>query len=158
MAVSIRIGWCLYRYCTDTDCIVPALVHGVYAPGHCDFDIWPTDLKIKSNHLLAIANWNTKYGAPKLNWFQVIERAMLLFSRSLWPWPTDPKINRDFWWLMTNSFTNYGGHKPSKFQVIERTMILCSWSLWPCPMTYWPQNQNGSSTGHCHPWYQDMFT
>jgi len=26
MVVSIRIGWCLYRYCTDTVCIVPALV------------------------------------------------------------------------------------------------------------------------------------
>jgi len=26
MVVSIRIGWCLYRYCTDTDCIVPALL------------------------------------------------------------------------------------------------------------------------------------
>ena len=26
MVVSICIGWCLYRYCTDTDCIVPALV------------------------------------------------------------------------------------------------------------------------------------
>ena len=25
MAVSICIGWCLYPYCTDTDCIVPAL-------------------------------------------------------------------------------------------------------------------------------------
>ena len=27
LAVSISIGWCLYRYCTDTDCIVPALFH-----------------------------------------------------------------------------------------------------------------------------------
>ena len=27
MAVSICIGWCLYRYCTNTDCIVPALIN-----------------------------------------------------------------------------------------------------------------------------------
>ena len=58
---------------------------GFYAPAY--LDLRPTDSKINRDHLSAMANYDTKFGIPKLNRFQVIERTRILCSRSLTPKP-----------------------------------------------------------------------
>jgi len=116
--------------------------NGFHSLGHCDLDLWPTDLKIKGffYSISATNLWSLK---------ALAQRVLKLLSGNgfhssshcdLDLWPTDPKINRG---LLLDK-----GYHPMKLEgsgskgtrVIERKRFSLFGLLWPWPLTYWPQN------------------
>jgi len=55
--------------------------------GHCDLDLWPTDLKINRCLLLNKGYHTMKLDSSCLKGTQVIERKRISLFGSLWPWP-----------------------------------------------------------------------
>ena len=117
--------------------------NGFHSSGHCDLDLWPTDIKINRNLLLNKGYHPMKFEGSGSKDTRVISGNGFHSSShcDLDLWPTDPKINRG---LLVNK-----GYNPMKFEgsgwkgtwVIERKRISLFGSLWPWPLTYWPQNQ-----------------
>ena len=57
------------------------------ASGHCDLDLWPSDLKINRGHLPVMTNVPMKFRDPRPKRSWVIIRKPFYCFRSLWPWP-----------------------------------------------------------------------
>ena len=55
--------------------------------GHCDLDLWPSDMKINMGHLLIMNKLLKKFEEGRLQRSLVIARNRSSHSRSLWPWP-----------------------------------------------------------------------
>jgi hypothetical protein len=77
--------------------------------GPCDFDLWPSDLKINRGHLLIMTNLHVKYEDCGSKESQGIGRKSFLKSRrcDLDLWPSDLKINRGYLLIMTNLHAKY---------------------------------------------------
>ena len=57
------------------------------ASGHCDLDLWPSDLKINRGHLPVMTNVPMKFHDPRRKRSWVIIRKPFSYFQSLWPWP-----------------------------------------------------------------------
>jgi len=55
--------------------------------GHCDLDLWPTDLKINRDFLINKEYHPMKFEGSSSNGTRVIERKRFSLFGSLWPWP-----------------------------------------------------------------------
>jgi len=117
--------------------------NGFHSSGHCDLDLWPTDLKINRGLLLNKGYHPMKFECSGSKGTWVIERKRISLFRSLWPWPLT-------YWLQINRGLQLNkSYHPMKFEglsskgtrVIERKRFSLFGSLWPWPLTYWPQNQ-----------------
>jgi len=86
--------------------------NGFHSLGHCDLDLWPTDLKIKRGLLLNKGYYHIKFEGSGPKGTQVIERKRFSLFGSLWPWPTDP--NKGYHPI------KFEGSRSKGTQVIER--------------------------------------
>jgi len=61
--------------------------NGFHSLGHCDLDIWPTNLKINRGILLNKGYHPMKFEGSGPKSTRVIERKRFSLFGSLWPWP-----------------------------------------------------------------------
>ena len=98
------------------------------ASGHCDLDLWPSDLKINRGHLPVMTNVPMKFRDPRPKRSWVIIRKPFYCSSGhcdLDLWPSDLKINRGHLPVMTNV--------PMKFHDPRRKR---SWVIIRKPFSY----------------------
>ena len=63
-------------------------------------------------------------------------------------WPFDLKINRAHPWLMVSKCMKFHDHWLITESVIVRKPFSNNHAPWPWPLTFWPQNQYGTSLTH----------
>ena len=142
---------------TISKCVVLLLItHALCVQGQCDLDLWPTKPIIIRGLLLIMTNHHTKSeDRITMRYLVIIGQAFCVQGQCFLDlWQTDPKINRGLILVMTNHHTKNGDHISMCYLVIDQSSFLCSRPMFPRPLTYWPQNQKGFSTGHDQPPYQ----
>ena len=114
-----------------------------------DLDLWPTDLKINRDHLLTKDYLPTKFEAcgAKRSWVISCTR----WSRLAWPLTLTFDLLT--WKSIGIIYSPRTIYLPSLKLVGQSVLELSvaqgevDWhDLWPWPLTYWPENQQGSST------------
>ena len=93
------------------------------ASGHCDLDLWPSDLKINRGHLPVMTNVPMKFHDPRPKRSWVIIRKPFYYFQSLLTcdlWPSDLKINRGHLPVMINVPMKFHDPRPKRSWVIIR--------------------------------------
>jgi len=92
---------------------------------HCDIDLWPSDFKINTGHVLAKTNQHLKYEIFVINKPQDNELKTLLFLYKIDPcdfefWPSEPKIKRVLVLTKINQYGKYNSYVIYCFQDNDR--------------------------------------